>query len=117
MGQTQVLRRSQSFRSGERFVGQGLDRLLPREIGDCGSPEEGGPWFHRREEPLKNKQLNRITDKDIPGREHPLNLGNIPEWDMREMAESKVSGNAVSPFIAFAVICCHMLADRHGPDE
>lgn len=43
--------RSTSFRSRERLVRQDLNRLPPIEIRDCGSPEEGGPWFHRGEEP------------------------------------------------------------------
>lgn len=55
MGQTQAKRTTQGDQRASEVekdsMGQDMDRLQPREIGACGSSEEGGPWFHRGEEP------------------------------------------------------------------
>lgn len=45
---------------------------------------------------------------------------NIPEWDVEgqmDRVKGKWQCRVSHPFIWSAVICCHMLADRHGPDD
>lgn len=45
---------------------------------------------------------------------------NIPEWDVeRQMdrVKGKWQCRVSHPLVWSVVVCCHILADRHGPDD